>query len=192
MRIIAGTYRGRALTPPPDLGAARPITDRVKEALFSILREQFEDANVVDLFAGTGTVGLEAISRGARSCLFVERDKQMLRILEENINRLGAQSQARVFPGDALGPAWLARSAKPVRIVFLDPPYAMSEDNVGRARLTAQMSRIGELVEADGFVILRTPTKLRADLSVEGLDGPETRVYGSTALQIYARVKADP
>src|ERR1051325_11217291 len=99
MRVIAGRLRGRPLAAPP--GAARPVTDRVKETIFNILGHRFAQPGelpavaVLDLFAGTGGMGIEALSRGATSCLFVERDRCTLRILSENLDKLKLHDVAR-------------------------------------------------------------------------------------------------
>lgn len=187
MRIIAGEYKGRRLTPPPDKETTRPITDRVKEAIFSILREHFEGACVLDLFAGTGSLGIEALSRGAACCLFVEQNKSMVKILTENLDRLGIGPEAIIMSSDALGGACLARAPRPVHLIFADPPYELVRDQAGLQRLLRQLAQAGELLDETGFVILRTPAKHMPDLSIDGLEGPETRAYGTTAVHLYAR-----
>lgn len=121
MRIIAGEWRGRPLAAPKG-DATRPTADRVREALFSMLSSRlggFEDLAVADLFAGSGALGLEALSRGAASCLFVEQDKPALDALKANVDKLGAKG-ATVRPGSvlALGPA-----PQPLDLLMLDPPY---------------------------------------------------------------------
>jgi 16S rRNA (guanine966-N2)-methyltransferase len=119
MRIIAGRWRGRPLAAPPG-AATRPTADRTREALFSMLASRigsFEDLRVADIFAGTGALGLEALSRGAGSCVFVERDRDAVAALKTNIARLDAQGtdvRAQAAEGFAGGP---------FDIVFLDPPY---------------------------------------------------------------------
>lgn len=122
MRIIAGEWRGRALeTPPGD--ATRPTADRVRETLFSMLMSRlgsFEGLSVADLFAGSGALGLEALSRGAASATFVERDSAALAIIRRNAERLGANERARIIPGSALA---LPR-AGPFDLILADPPYA--------------------------------------------------------------------
>lgn len=121
MRIIAGMWRGRPLATPRG-DATRPTADRVREALFSMLASRlggFEDLTVADLFAGSGALGLEALSRGAASCLFVEQDRAALDTLKANIAKLEAKG-ADVRAGSvlALGPA-----PRPLDLLLLDPPY---------------------------------------------------------------------
>jgi 16S rRNA G966 N2-methylase RsmD len=157
MRIIGGEYRSRRLHTPKDDAVTRPIPDRVKESLFGLLRGNCEDAAVFDGFAGTGAIGLEALSRGAARCVFAERDKQIVKILERNIADLGAGDRAEVVPGDALGPGALSRCPRPVDLVFLDPPYPLVRDPAGWGRVRTQLMRLIDLLSDGGFAILRTP-----------------------------------
>lgn len=121
MRVIAGTARGRTLRAPKGR-TARPTSDRVREALFSSLGDEVAGAVVLDLFAGTGALGIEALSRGAASAVFVERDTGVATVLGVNLDATGVQEQARVVRADA--GAFAARPAGgPFTLVFCDPPY---------------------------------------------------------------------
>jgi 16S rRNA G966 N2-methylase RsmD len=128
MRIIAGTHRGRSYLGPEDDSTTRPVTDRVKEALFSRLMSLgvLGYGTVVDIFSGTGSMGLEALSRGADRCLFVERDREALCRLDENLDTLGFRDRAQVKAGDALSPLWV-RLLKDgsLTVAWVDPPYAL-------------------------------------------------------------------
>jgi 16S rRNA (guanine966-N2)-methyltransferase len=118
MRVIAGEFRRRVLKTPPGL-ATRPTPDRLREALFSIVAREIEGVRFVDLYAGSGSVGIEALSRGAANCVFVERDRVAAAVLRANLAALKAESRAEVFVGKA-------REVIRIRtgdIVFLDPPY---------------------------------------------------------------------
>ncbi|WBO21196.1 16S rRNA (guanine(966)-N(2))-methyltransferase RsmD [Sphingomonas abietis] len=122
MRIIAGQWRGRPLKAPKG-DETRPSADRTREALFSMLASRlgsFEDLAVIDLFAGTGALGLEALSRGAASCTFVEQDKAALDALRANIASLGARADVRAQAVGTLGP-----SPRPYDLMMMDPPYDM-------------------------------------------------------------------
>jgi 16S rRNA (guanine966-N2)-methyltransferase len=122
MRVVSGTARGRKLQAPPGRGT-RPITDRAKEGIFNMLESLggVDDAVVVDLFAGSGSFGIECLSRGAQHVTFVERDRGALRTLEANLQTLGFAGQARVVPGTVQS----ALSGLPsADIAFCDPPYA--------------------------------------------------------------------
>ena len=122
MRIIAGAWRGRPLEAPPGR-STRPTSDRAREGLFSMLASRlgsFEDLEVADLFAGTGALGLEALSRGAAHCTFVEKDRAALDILKRNIDRLGVTDRTEVRIQAA---EHAARPRRPCDLVFMDPPY---------------------------------------------------------------------
>ncbi|WP_082441761.1 16S rRNA (guanine(966)-N(2))-methyltransferase RsmD, partial [Sphingomonas sp. Leaf33] len=133
MRIIAGEWRGRPLAAPTG-DATRPTADRTREALFSMLQSRvgsFEDLAVADLFAGSGALGLEALSRGAASCLFVEHDRAALDALKANIAKLGAKgTEVRASSVLALGPA-----RAPLDLIMMDPPYASGAGNVALDKL---------------------------------------------------------
>jgi 16S rRNA (guanine966-N2)-methyltransferase len=122
MRIIAGQWRGRPLKAPQGM-ETRPSADRTREALFSMLASRlgsFEDLAVIDLFAGTGALGLEALSRGAASCTFVEQDKAALDVLRANCTTLGVRPDIRAQSVSTLGPA-----PRPYDLMMMDPPYEM-------------------------------------------------------------------
>ncbi len=121
MRVIAGVARGRLLVAPRGT-ATRPITDRVKETLFAILGERTADANVLDLYAGSGAIGIEALSRGAAHCDFVELARPAVAAIRENLQRTGFEDVGSVHQGDVV--RHLAHpSANAYDLVFLDPPY---------------------------------------------------------------------
>jgi 16S rRNA (guanine966-N2)-methyltransferase len=122
VRIIAGAWRGRPLLAPPGR-ATRPTSDRAREGLFSMLQSRlgsFEDLEIADLFAGTGALGLEALSRGAARCTFVEKDRDALEILRRNIDRLGAGERADIR---ALAVEHAPPPRRPCDLILIDPPY---------------------------------------------------------------------
>jgi 16S rRNA (guanine(966)-N(2))-methyltransferase RsmD len=161
MRIISGKFRSRKLLTPKDAATTRPIPDRVKESLFSMLRGNCRGARVADCFAGTGAIGLEALSLGAAQVVFVERDKKAADLLERNIELLEAGDQTEVVRADALGPAALARCPKPVDLVFFDPPYPMMLDPERCGHVLRQFGRFVDMLSEEGFAVLRTPWPLR-------------------------------
>jgi 16S rRNA (guanine966-N2)-methyltransferase len=150
MRIIAGAWRGRALVAPAG-GTTRPTADRVRQALFDRLmhadwagREAVEGAAVLDAFAGTGSLGLEALSRGAASCVFIEKDPAALLALRSNV--AAADGKGRVLAGDALRPP----PGQHCGLVFLDPPYGVGLIGQAAAALTrARWIAPGALVVAE-------------------------------------------
>lgn len=157
MRIIAGIHRSRKLQGPPSGETTRPLPDRVKESLFGHMRGHVEGARVLDVFAGTGTFGLEAISRGAASATFVERDKRMAKVLGENIAALKEQERCAVVAFDALSPALLARVRGPFDLVLFDPPYPLVRDESTWQRVKTQFERVVAMLSDEGYAMLRTP-----------------------------------
>ena len=152
---------------------------RVKESIFNLLRGWFEDARVLDLFAGIGTLGLEAVSRGAADVVMVERDKEIHSILEWNIRELGCDDRCRAVKADALGPSALAQAPRPVDVVFMDPPYAiMAEGKMVQAVLT-QLERLEPVMADKSWLVLRTPMALsEQQRTLAGYSGPELHEYG--------------
>ncbi len=155
MRIIAGKWRGRALKAPPG-DATRPTSDRAREALFSMLASRlgsFEGLAVADIFAGTGALGLEALSRGATHCTFVEQDRAALEALRANIATLGADALVRAQSATGF-------SGGPFDLVFLDPPYrsGLWKEALGRLTLapgawaSLETAR-DEAIDPPGFAI---------------------------------------
>jgi 16S rRNA (guanine966-N2)-methyltransferase len=177
VRIIAGEYRSRTLRTVPG-EETRPFLGRVKESVFGMLQEWFQGARVLDLFAGVGTVGLEAVSRGAAEVLMVESDARTFRVLKSNIEALRCQDRARAMLADAAGPTCLLEAPRPLQLVFADPPYRMMVEPRQRARVLAQIARCRDLMEQRSFVVLRSPVgPQQGDLSVPGFDGPEVHRY---------------
>lgn len=162
MRIIAGEFRRRILKSPQGMGT-RPIPDRVKESLFSMLGLRVKGASVLDLFAGSGAIGLEAVSRGAALCVCVERERTALATLQANIDMLKAGDRCKAVLGDALASSTVARCPRPVDLVFMDPPYPIVRDALGWARVRSQASELAPLLSETGFIILRTPWPLILD-----------------------------
>ena len=194
MRIIAGTHRGRRLLPPADQHTTRPITDRVKESLFDRLfslgmlpPEPGVPAQVLDIFAGTGSLGLEALSRGATHCTFVEQDRSAVQRLRHNMDDLGVQDLSRVVTGNALLPMWVhALGEASIRLGFCDPPYRLMEDEASAARVMGLLETLWPKLEPGGVMVLRTP----AETTVRELapyDGPASFTYGKMTLHFYQR-----
>jgi len=179
LKIIAGEFKSRQLEAPRDASVTRPYPARVREAVFNLLRGWFEGARVLDLFAGVGSMGLEAVSRGAAHVLLVERDKRVYSFLQRNIEALGCGDRAEAMMSDALGPTCLARAPRPLDIAFVDPPYPIMADERRRPMVLAQIARLRGIMGDRGFIILRSPLGPdEADLAIPGFDGPEARQYG--------------
>ena len=155
MRVVAGELGGRKLV-SPDGTSTRPTTDRVREAMFNSLASSgvLDGALVADLFAGTGAIGIEALSRGAERCTFVERDRTALRALGENIDTLDLSDRSRVLTSDALAVA----SAIDADIVFADPPYDFDawDRLIGAVRADLMVTESGRPISCpDGWTVTR-------------------------------------
>lgn len=128
MRIVAGNWKGRSINAPIDL-SIRPTTDRVRESIFNIINHRYsgllQEGRILDLFAGTGAVGLEALSRGAKYALFVENSATSCRLIKQNIDKLSAQACSSILKRDAttLGPISSMSNMLPFNLIFADPPY---------------------------------------------------------------------
>lgn len=158
MRIIGGQYKRTILTGPPDAKTTRPLPDRVRESMFNMLQGHLvEGPTIMDVFAGTGSFGLEAISRGATRAVFVERDRKICEILRANIAKLDATAASEIVEGDALGPLAFARCPSPVTIVMMDPPYPLARDPQSWQRVLAQAGKLAQKLTDDGYLLLRTP-----------------------------------
>jgi 16S rRNA (guanine966-N2)-methyltransferase len=174
MRIIAGQWRGRPLVAPKG-EATRPTADRTREALFSMLASRlgsFEDLAVADLFAGSGALGLEALSRGAASCLFVEQDKPALDALRANIAKLGAKADVRAQSVLALGPA-----RAPLDLILMDPPYGTGAGLVALDKL----SRLGWIGPASWISI---ETARNEVVEVVGFEVDAEKIYGKARVTL--------
>ena len=176
MRIIAGTHRGRRFAAPKG-DHTRPTGDRVREALFNLVGP-VDGASVLDLYAGSGALGLEALSRGARSCVFVESDGAACRVIRANLETLGLTG-ALVLQRDAVAVMQEERTAgRRHDLVLLDPPYE---------RWAALEQRLGELLPAivtdDGLVVVETDAQVEPALP---LDPVTTRRYGSARLTLFS------
>lgn len=185
MRIIAGEFRGRRLVAPAGQ-ATRPMLDRARESLFGTLGDLVPGARVLDLFAGSGALGLEALSRGAERVRFVERAGPALQALRRNLETLGlARSPAaEVYAGGALSPdAWRAADGAPWDLVLFDPPYPWLQSSDRRLALFAAVAELlGEHVAPGGLLVFHTPKSgVAASDFARGLVA-ERRVVGSTAL----------
>lgn len=182
MRIVGGTLKGRTLATPADT-ATRPTSDRVREALFNILEHgiadfEVRDARVLDLFAGTGALGLEAISRGARYCHFIEDATPARGLIRTNADKLGVIGQAKIWRRDAtkLGPC---APLPAFDLVFADPPYGKG---LGERALAALVA--GGWLNEKAIVVLEEADKALVS-PVAGLALVDERAYGETVLRFY-------
>lgn len=181
MRIIAGEHRGRQLKGPPD-ERTRPMLDRVREAVFSSLGARVDGAQVLDLFAGTGSLGLEALSRGAAHARMVERDPKVLKLLRENVAALGLGERATVSSGDALREESWRRSSDDPRyaIVFVDSPYPLLGAAVTRRLVLNTLARlVTQQLTDDGVVVFHAPHSAIDDIEFGADLESSVREYGT-------------
>lgn len=178
MRIIAGEYKGRRLESPADY-SVRPTTDKVKEALFSILTEKIWGSRVLDLFSGTGNLGIEALSRGARECVFCDSSRESLRLIKSNIAHCKAQDGARIVPGDFR--KTLANLEGEFDIILLDPPY-------GKGFLEPAFEIISQqsLLAEDGVIVAEHRKEEEIPDELYGFTKIKERKYGVIKLSIYS------
>jgi 16S rRNA (guanine966-N2)-methyltransferase len=177
VRIIAGAWRGRAIEAPAGT-ATRPTSDRAREGLFSMLTSRigsFEDLEVADLFAGTGAAGLEALSRGAGRCTFVETERAALDALRRNVAKLGATGRADVRALDAT-----RFGGGPFHLVLLDPPYG---SGLGEKAI-ANLIETGAL--APGCLIALETGRAEA-VAIEGIESVADRIYGKARITLLRR-----
>ena len=183
MRIIAGEFRGRKLLPPAT-DATRPVTDRVKQSLFDILTPCLPDAHVFDCFAGTGSMGLESLSRGAASAVFFESDRSAYDRLIANIRTLGVADRALALNRDLFKwfrqPTFPDKFNRPSNLIFLDPPYAFLKTRIADLRGLAK--QLSACLAAGGTVVFRHDA--RDSLDLPSLRRTDFREYGGMAVEL--------
>lgn len=176
MRIVAGEWRGRTITAPKG-ETTRPTADRTRETLFNILTSRlgdFEGLRVADLFAGSGALGLEALSRGAAHCLFVEHDQDAVRAIRRNIETFDARNRTDVLAGSVMA---LAPAKAPYDLILLDPPYETEAASVALDRLL----RLGWIAPATWIAV---ETSARETVDVKGLELVKDRKVGKAKLHL--------
>jgi len=179
MRVITGAARGRKLKDLPGLDT-RPTTDKVKESIFNIVQFDVEGRRVLDLFAGTGQLGIEALSRGAEKCVFVDQSRAAAKVVAENLESTGFANSARVVQGDAL--SFLASCREKFGLAFLDPPY----DGELLEKALFRMAEIDIMTENGIIVCESRVEKVLPDLPAPYEKGREYR-YGKIKLTLYVR-----
>lgn len=179
MRVITGKARGVQLKTPDGL-LTRPTSDRVKEALFSIIQFEIPGARVLDLFGGTGQLGIEALSRGAEDAVFVDAREDACRLIRENLKRTRLDSNAKVIRCDYL--EYLKRCTENFQIILLDPPYA-------EVFLENALKCIAEIdiLQSGGIIVAERPVGKELPWEFEGFIRSRDYKYGKTLLTIYRK-----
>jgi len=192
LRIISGTARGRRLfTPPKVKGVSeiRPTADRVREAIFNILTGRFVNGTVLDLFAGTGALGLEALSRGSDRAIFVDFNSAASRLIKKNLEACGFSDRAKLLKRDLLKNLSFLRKIRPVegfRLIFVDPPY--------RRKISGKIiKQLGELaiLSDDGLLVVEEASEVELPDEAGALRMIDHRVYGDTAIFFYENAKVE-
>ena len=178
MRVIAGKFRGRILL-GPESDVTRPVTDRVKQSLFDILTPHLTEARVYDCFAGTGSMGLECLSRGARHVTFFEVDRSAVTRLRRNIQTLGVRDRVTVVSSDLFKWFESETGKQNIDLIFLDPPYRFLKEQPGA--LIRLASRFQDHLTADAIVIFRHDAV--DTLALPPLRVADVRTYGSMTLE---------
>ena len=182
MRVIAGKAKGITLNTPSGM-LTRPTSDRVKEALFSIIQFDVPGAKVLDLFGGTGQLGIEALSRGAKSAVFVDSRDDACRLIRENLKKTNFAEQATVVKSDYLH--YLQKCSDCFDIILLDPPYAelFLEKSI---KLIAEI----DILQSGGIIIAERPTGKALPWEFAGFTKSRDYKYGNTLLTIYRKNEA--
>ena len=179
MRVISGKARGVTLKTPDGL-VTRPTSDRVKEALFSIIQFDLPGARVLDLFGGTGQLGIEALSRGAKKAVFVDAGEPACKLIRENLRRTKMEEEAQIVRSDYL--TYLQRCREQFDIRFLDPPYA-------EVFLENALNKITEIdiLQSGGIIVAERPADKALELTFSGFTRSKDYKYGNTLLTLYRK-----
>jgi 16S rRNA (guanine966-N2)-methyltransferase len=182
MRVVAGSKKGHPLQAVPGKGT-RPTVDKVKESIFNIIGPYFDGGYVLDLYAGTGGLGIEALSRGAQHCIFVDANRKAVSIVNENLTATGFHSQAEVYRNDAnRALSALAKREIQFRIVFLDPPYAQQ-------KIESQIAILHDhnLLSKDAVIVAEHDAKDILSDQIGSLSKARESTYGQTTITVYQR-----
>ena len=179
MRVITGSARGISLKTPEGM-QTRPTADRVKEALFSVIHFDVPGAKVLDLFGGTGQLGIEALSRGAASATFVDQSDAACKLIKENLRRTKLENSGKVVRGDYM--EFLSRCREQYDIILLDPPYA-------EVFLENALKRITEIdiLRSGGIIVAERPLGKELPWDFEGFTRSKDYKYGSVLLTLYRK-----
>jgi 16S rRNA (guanine966-N2)-methyltransferase len=181
MRVVGGILRGRRLATPAGR-AIRPTSDRIRESIFDLLGVGFSCSVVWDLFAGTGAMGIEALSRGCESAVFVERDKQALELIRINLEKCGLADHCRVIGRDVMAFLKTSERETGADLVLVDPPY-----HKGLAAKTLESLGCNEQIEAGGRIVCETESSVELPEKAGNLKQIKQKVYGDTTITLYYR-----
>ena len=179
MRVVAGSARGRRLKELQGMDT-RPTTDKVKESLYNIIQFEIPDRKVLDLFGGTGQLGIEALSRGAKAATFVDASDAACRLIRENLRRTRFEQEGRVVKSDYL--SYLTRCKETYQIIFLDPPYA----EVFLENALKCITEI-DILQSGGIIVAERPLGKELPWDFQGFTRSKDYKYGNTLLTLYRK-----
>ncbi|MBA5850508.1 16S rRNA (guanine(966)-N(2))-methyltransferase RsmD [Clostridium sp. cel8] len=187
MRIIAGLAKGRKLLPPNGYSTTRPTLDRVKEAMFNIIQTKIQDSIVLDVFSGTGSLGLEAVSRGSKHCYLVDGSKETFSILKENVKNLRFEDKCTCLNMDSYKALYeFSKDSMKFDIIFIDPPYR--KNMIPKA---VQIIESGNLLNDEGIIMTKIDTSEDIYQGTKLISLSDHRKYGKTTVCIYERIGDD-
>lgn len=181
MRVITGTARGRRLITPEGLDT-RPTTDKVKEAICSSLQFEFPGANVIDLFAGSGQMAIEALSRGAARATFIDADQRAINCIRQNVKNCGFADQATILKSDAI--SFLQRTTEHFDIAFLDPPYHHDI-------LPQILPILAEKLQQNGIIVCEHEPECKLSQRILHFDLQKQKKYGKIIISVYRNTDED-
>ena len=180
MRVITGKVKGFKLKAPKGMNT-RPTSDKVKESLFNILGHIDEESIVLDLYSGTGNIGIEFLSRGAKECYFIDKDNESIRVIKENLNKTGFINQSKVYKNDVIKAVKvLGDKYNKFDFVFLDPPYAK-----GLSEETLNVIDESGILKEDGIIIIEHESNTQLDDEFKLFLKYDSRKYGDTTITFY-------
>lgn len=186
MRVISGIAKGRSLQPVPGKGT-RPTSDKIKEAIFSMIGPYFQGGHVLDLFAGTGALGIEALSRGMEKGIFIDMERNCMDIIRQNLQITGLSEKAEIYRNEASKAVKaLAKRGLKFDLVFLDPPYKL----IYMEELLLQMQS-PDLFSKDAVIVLEHDASTQFSDQIDHLIKDKYVVYGDTAITIYRKATSE-
>lgn len=181
MRVIAGSRRGMTLAAVPG-EETRPTADRVKEATFNVIQDHIVDANVLDVFAGTGAIGIEALSRGARSCLFIEQNPAAIKVLRKNISKARFEDLSEIRVGESLSVLKGLSNREKFDIIYLDPPYA-----AGLYERALTLIANKHMLSENGIIIVEAAKNTLFSCIDKVFLTYKTKTYGDTSVTYFTQ-----